>query len=245
MRLPAQRDAGVVVVAALSTDAGSPSAPPPHGAPIHNVSVYRLLALSIGVVLWALATIACASTELTLVRAQELINEEFGLAGVEATRVHNREGGERALARIEVAGGADVAAGWAEFARLAKGGWIIIDVEYGPPAGLPKLLSVEQRQTRTDMQRIGAANAAMNRDLSRFAETLTELNELGYLDSVVTHDAWGNAIVYVTGPGTYTVASFGCDGAAGPRPPTMWINEPCAPDLMMLDGVFIQMPTGQ
>ena len=48
--------------------------------------------MSIGVVLWALATIACASTELTLVRAQELINGEFGLAGVKATRVHDRYG---------------------------------------------------------------------------------------------------------------------------------------------------------
>ena len=159
--------------------------------------------------------------------------------------VNTRAGGERALASIEIAGGAAVATGWAEFARLAKGGWILIDIEYGPPEGLPRLLSVEQRQTRTDLQGIGAANAAMSRDLGRFANTIAELSELGYLESVATHDAWGNAFVYVTGRGTYTAISLGCDGASGPAPPAVWINEPCAPDLVMTDGVFIRMPTGQ
>ncbi len=190
-------------------------------------------------------TIACSPTALTLDNAQGLLDGEFRGAGVTATRVHTRAGGERALARIEVAGGPAVAAGWAEFARLAKGGWILIDVEYGPPKGLPRLLSVEQRQTRTDIQRIGAANAAMNRDLERFAVTIAELSELGYLVLPATHDAWGNPFVYVAGRGTYTVMSLGCDGASGPAAPALWVNEPCEPDIMMVVGVFIQMPAGQ
>ena len=107
------------------------------------------------------------------------------------------------------------------------------------------LLTVEQRRTRTDMQKIGTANYAMWKDLGRYAQTLTELLEQGYLDNAATHDAWGNAFVYVTAANTYTLVSFGCDGASGPARPAVWSNDPSEPDLLILDGAVVQAPSGR
>ncbi len=108
-----------------------------------------------------------------------------------------------------------------------------------------EFVTAEQRQTRSEMRRIGTANELMRIDLGRYAQTLTELADEGYLQTVMTDDAWGSPFVYVTGASTFSLVSLGCDGAAGPAPPADWISDPCEPDLIMLDGAFLQAPAGQ
>ena len=102
-----------------------------------------------------------------------------------------------------------------------------------------------QRRTMADMRNMATANATIRIDTGRYAQSLAELAEKGYLLVVPPTDGWGNVWVYTTGADTYTITSLGSDGAGGPAPPANWVREPDDPDIILTNGQFTQAPTGR
>jgi len=102
-----------------------------------------------------------------------------------------------------------------------------------------------QRSTMADMRNIATANAVMRLDTGGYAQSLAELVEKNYMRVVAPTDAWGTAWAYSTGADTYTLTSLGSDGAPGPAPPRVWLDEPYDPDIVLTDGQFTQAPTGR
>ena len=102
-----------------------------------------------------------------------------------------------------------------------------------------------QRRSMADMRNVATANGTMRVDTGRYATSLSELQEGGYMQVAPLNDGWGNPFGYVTGSDTYTITSLGSDGAAGPAPPNPWINDPYDPDIVLTDGQFTQAPRGQ
>ena len=99
-----------------------------------------------------------------------------------------------------------------------------------------------QRRTMADMRNMASANATMRIDTGRYAQSLAELGENGYMQVVPPTDGWGNAWVYSTGADTYTITSLGSDGARGPVAPADWVGEPDEPDIILTNGQFTQAP---
>jgi len=102
-----------------------------------------------------------------------------------------------------------------------------------------------QRRTMADMRNMATANATMRIDTGRYAQSLAELAENGYMRVVPPTDGWGNAWLYTTGADTYTITSLGSDGARGPAPPPNWVRGPDDPDIILTNGQFTQAPTGR
>jgi len=101
-----------------------------------------------------------------------------------------------------------------------------------------------QRRSMADMRSIATANGTMRVDTGRYATSLAQLQGV-YMEVAPTVDGWGTAWVYMTGDDTYTIRSLGSDGAPGPTPPSVWLNEPYEPDIILMEGQFIQAPTGR
>jgi len=96
-----------------------------------------------------------------------------------------------------------------------------------------------------DIRNIAVANGVMRIDTGRYATSLEQLQTAGYMSVALTVDCWGNAFVYTVGTDTYILTSLGSDGAAGRAPPRVWPDEPYDPDIILMDGQFIQAPSGQ
>lgn len=113
---------------------------------------------------------------------------------------------------------------------------------------VPQLLEAaeraRQRRTMGDMHSLVSANATYYIDQNDYSPDLPTLQATGYIEVLIANDGWGNAFVYATGADTYTLTSLGSDGAAGPAPPSPWINDPFEPDIIVVDGMFTQAPEG-
>jgi general secretion pathway protein G len=114
--------------------------------------------------------------------------------------------------------------------------------------GVPLLMDAidrsKQRRTMGDMHTIVTANGTYKVDQQVYAPTLAALVGGDYLQVLVNTDGWTNVFVYNTNGDNYDLTSLGRDGAAGPVPPTPWINDPFEPDIIVNDGVFTQSPSG-
>ncbi len=102
----------------------------------------------------------------------------------------------------------------------------------------------KQRRTMGDMHTLVIANGTYKVDLQEYAPALADLVGDEYLQVLIPDDAWGNAFGYSTDGDTYTLTSLGSDGAAGPPPPSPWVNDPFEPDIILTDGMFTQAPEG-
>ena len=114
---------------------------------------------------------------------------------------------------------------------------------------VPQLMNAmdrgRQRRSMADMRNIATANGTMRVDTGAYCPTLAALQAANYMQVAPTNDGWGTTFGYTTGADTYTITSLGSNAAAGPAPPTPWINDPYDPDITLTDGQFIQAPTGQ
>lgn len=102
----------------------------------------------------------------------------------------------------------------------------------------------KQRRTMGDMHTIVTANGTYKVDLQVYAPTLGALVGGEYLQVLVDQDGWRNLFIYNTDGDSYDLTSYGRDGAAGPPPPSPWVNNPFEPDIIVTDGMFTQMPSG-
>jgi prepilin-type N-terminal cleavage/methylation domain-containing protein len=116
---------------------------------------------------------------------------------------------------------------------------------------VPQLMNAmdrgRQRRSMADIRNIATANGTMRVDTGAYAGALANLAPL-YMQIAPTNDGWGTAFVYQNDTpvaGSYTITSLGSDAGAGPAPPATWINDPYEPDIIMIDGMFTQAPTGQ
>lgn len=113
---------------------------------------------------------------------------------------------------------------------------------------VPQLLDAidraRQRRTMADMRNISTANGTYRVDEGVYVSALSDLVP-SYMQVVPSNDAWGNALDYTLTSGSYTLQSFGSDGADGPAPPAPWINGPYDVDLEMTNGQFTQAPSAQ
>jgi general secretion pathway protein G len=111
------------------------------------------------------------------------------------------------------------------------------------PALLTAVNRSRQRRTMADMHNIAKANGTYAIDNGTYVNAIGALQP-DYIMIAPANDAWGNAFNYAAGGGnlTYTLTSFGRDGAAGPAAPVPWVNEPFEPDLIMNTGQFTQAP---
>ncbi len=114
------------------------------------------------------------------------------------------------------------------------------------PALLTAVNRSRQRRSMAEMHNIAKANGSYSVDNGSYVNALAGLQP-NYMMIVPVNDAWGNAFNYAPGGGnlTYTLSSFGSDGAAGPAAPIPWMNEPFEPDLIMNTGQFTQAPEVQ
>lgn len=114
------------------------------------------------------------------------------------------------------------------------------------PALLTAVNRSRQRRSMAEMHNIAKANGTYSVDNGSYVNALAGLQP-NYMMIVPVNDAWGNAFNYAAGGGnlTYTLSSFGSDGAAGPAAPIPWMNEPFEPDLIMNTGQFTQAPEVQ
>jgi len=113
---------------------------------------------------------------------------------------------------------------------------------------VPQLLDAidrgRQRRSMADMRNIATANGTYRVDEGVYATALADLSPT-YMQVVPTNDGWANAWVYALASGTYTLQSYGSDGADGPIPAAPWVNGPYDGDLELTNGQFTQAPTGQ
>lgn len=114
------------------------------------------------------------------------------------------------------------------------------------PALLTAVNRSRQRRTMADMHNIAKANGTYAVDNGQYINAIGDLQP-SYIMVAPLDDAWGNPFLYAAGGGnlTYTLTSFGRDGAAGPAAPVPWINEPFEPDIIMNTGQFTQAPEVQ
>jgi len=114
------------------------------------------------------------------------------------------------------------------------------------PALLTAVDRSRQRRSMADMTNLAKANAMVQVDSGRFAVALANLAP-NYMLVVPANDGWGTPWVYTAAGNqlSYTLTSWGKDGAAGPAAPPLWFNEPFEPDLVMNTGQFTQMPVNQ
>ncbi len=195
----------------------------------------------------AVLTIACGAPGLTSNVAQAVLAERIPL--IDLTVVDVWSDGIRAVARVEVetpTGPRELDAAF----EFRDSGWVVETLLFHD-----KSLGVEefqaalnwdlQHHTRDLMLNLSVANQVMHADTGHYASDLMDLQDEGYMVEVFLLDAWGNAFVYGTDQGTFTLVSFGCDGRAGPAPPNQWIDAPCEPDLILTDAGFSQSPTGR
>ncbi len=114
--------------------------------------------------------------------------------------------------------------------------------------GVPMLMDAidraKQRRTMGDMHTIITANGTYKVDLQVYAPTLGDLVGGDYLQVLVNTDGWSNLFIYNTNGADYDMTSWGRDGAAGPPPPSPWVNDPFEPDIIVTNGMFTQMPSG-
>jgi hypothetical protein len=201
-----------------------------------------------GVAALALFAAACGSGgELTSDQAQALLDEQMSAGTAEVLGVR-QVSEQEAVARVRLAGSE---AGEIDVTFvLFDTGWRPENAQpMGSSSPLQRLLGAadrgRQRRTMADMRNIATANGTMRVDTGRYAQNLAELVENEYLRVALPTDGWGNAWVYMTGADTYTLISLGSDGAAGPAPPSVWLDEPYDPDIVLTDGQFTQAPTGR
>ena len=113
---------------------------------------------------------------------------------------------------------------------------------------VPRLMNAmdrgRQRRSMADMRNIATANGTLRVDTGAYGATLAALSPT-YMQVAPAGDGWGTNWGYAVVAGTYTITSLGSDAAAGPVPPTTWINDPYTPDILLSDGQFTQAPTGQ
>jgi hypothetical protein len=102
-----------------------------------------------------------------------------------------------------------------------------------------------QRLTMARMRRIATANGTMRVDTGAYAGNLADLQAGGYAPTDALTDGWGNPFAYSSNGRDYTLISHGCDAAPGPAPPAEWTGLPCAPDIVLRDGRFVQAPAGR
>lgn len=110
---------------------------------------------------------------------------------------------------------------------------------------VPQLLMAyertRQRRSLADMRAIASANGTYRVDHDAYAGDMDDLIPL-FMNPVPPTDAWGTAWSYGVSGASYTLSSFGSDGAAGPAPPLAWTDEPFESDLIVIDGAFTQAP---
>ena len=113
---------------------------------------------------------------------------------------------------------------------------------------VPQLLDAidrgRQRRTMADMRNIATANGTYRVDEGEYATALTDLSPT-YMQVVPSNDGWANGYQYSTSSGSYSLESYGSDGADGPVPTSPWVNGPYDGDLELTNGQFTQAPTGQ
>ncbi len=102
----------------------------------------------------------------------------------------------------------------------------------------------KQRRTMGDMHTLVIANGTYKVDLQEYAPALANLVGGDYLQVLTPDDAWGNPFGYNTDGDIYDLTSLGSDGAAGPPPPSPWVNQPFEPDIIIANGMFTQAPEG-
>ena len=98
-----------------------------------------------------------------------------------------------------------------------------------------------QARTRAILRNIATATGTMRQDTGSYAANLSDLVKR-YLVRPLTADGWGNPLLYTVEGDGYTLISYGCDGAPGPAPPANWAGLPCEPDIIVKDGLFVQVP---
>jgi type II secretion system protein G len=113
---------------------------------------------------------------------------------------------------------------------------------------VPQLLDAidrgRQRRSMADMRNIATANGTYRVDEGEYASALSDLSPT-YMQVVPSGDGWANAWQYSLSSGSYTLESYGSDGADGPVPTPPWVNGPYDGDLELTNGQFTQAPTGQ
>jgi len=120
---------------------------------------------------------------------------------------------------------------------------------------VPQLMNAmdrgRQRRSMADMRNIATANGTMRVDTGAYATVLGDLVPT-WMQVTPTDDGWGNPYIYAQiaaaagAPAGYSIESEGALGAPGPDPPAgTWINEPYDGDIMLVNGMFTQAPTGQ
>lgn len=110
---------------------------------------------------------------------------------------------------------------------------------------VPQLLMgyerARQRRSMAEMRAIAAANGAYRVDSGGYAAALADMVP-EYMSTVPPGDAWGTGWAYAGARETYTLTSYGRDGASGPAPPSPWHDEPFEADLVLANGAFTQAP---
>lgn len=111
-------------------------------------------------------------------------------------------------------------------------------------AAVPQFLRAynrsHQRGTMADMRLIAQGNGAYHVDSDSYCAELDDLEPV-YVLAVPSRDSWDNEFDYAGGS-TYTLRSFGSDGAPGPEAPGGWTGDPYEVDLIVEDGEFTQAP---
>lgn len=211
------------------------------------MSIRKIRALPTVVALLA-AALACSPGGLTSEQAQSLLNERLPEGNAEVLGVRQVDAGEAvARVRLSQAEGAEVDVAFSRFdTGWRPDGTITLAGQSLPFSQLTTAVDRgRQRRTMADMRNIATANGTMRVDTGRYASSLAELAEGGYMQVVPPTDAWGTPWNYVASRETYTLTSLGSDGAAGPAPPRSWPDAPYDPDIVLRNGQFIQAPTGR
>jgi type II secretion system protein G len=128
---------------------------------------------------------------------------------------------------------------------------------------IPNLLTAMQRakqkRSMADMRTIATAWEARATDVNKYTAagaflpsntvaqaTMDTMLAPTYMKALVKNDGWGNAFIYATDAlgQTYSISSYGRDGAAGTAPTatTTTTNFDC--DIIYSQGQFLQYPEG-
>ena len=116
---------------------------------------------------------------------------------------------------------------------------------------VPQLMNAmdrgRQRRSMADMRNIATAAGTFRVDTGAYPAALANLVPL-YMQVTPEKDGWGFDYVWTEGApaaGDYTIECLGSDSAQAPDPAPPWINEPYEGDIMLINGMFTQAPTGQ
>lgn len=110
------------------------------------------------------------------------------------------------------------------------------------PLGGPVQARVYQGKAIADLQSMGKATTGFYLSEGRYPKDLEELFGSGFVDGMELNDPWGNPWIYRTENRHFIIASLGSDGAQGPKPPDGWDGTDTAPDLIIKDGSWLQVP---